>query len=84
MFSKVKNRTSSSHIKTRHSYDFPLYFPRELLVNSVRYYTTLRAYPHDMIAVYDSSLWRMRLCHKSTIPACGANEQAHTTAVSRK
>ena len=29
----------------------------------------LKAYPHYTIVVYDCSLWRMRLCHKSTIPA---------------
>ena len=32
-------------------------------------YTT-SACPHDTIVVYDSSLWRMRLCHKSAISAC--------------
>ena len=32
--------------------------------------TSVKTYPHDTIVVYDSSLWRMRLCHKSTIPAC--------------
>ena len=30
----------------------------------------LKAYPHDTIVVHDSSLWRMWLCHKSTIPVC--------------
>ena len=29
-----------------------------------------KSYPHDTIVIYDSSLWRMRLCQKSTIPAC--------------
>ena len=28
-----------------------------------------KAYLHDTIVVYDSSLWRMRLRHKSTVPA---------------
>ena len=31
---------------------------------------SVMAYPQDTIVVYDSSLWRMRLCHKSIIPAC--------------
>ena len=30
----------------------------------------LKAYPHHTIVVYDSSVWRMRLCHKSTVSAC--------------
>ena len=31
---------------------------------------TVNTYPHDTIVVYDSSIWRMRLCPKSTILAC--------------
>ena len=34
----------------------------DLLSLVISYMTS--AYPHDMIVVYDSSLWRMRLCHK--------------------
>ena len=30
----------------------------------------VKAYPYDKIVLYDSSFWRMRLYHKSTIPAC--------------
>ena len=30
----------------------------------------VKAYPHYTIVLYNSLLWRIRLCHKSTIPAC--------------
>ena len=29
--------------------------------------SAVEVYPQDTIVVYDPSLWRMRLCHKSTI-----------------
>ena len=46
MFSKPKKLTSPpikahvslSHIKTRHRYDFPLYFPREFLKKFISVY----------------------------------------------
>ena len=33
-------------------------------------YSSVQAYRNDTTVVYDSSLWRVRLCRKSTIPAC--------------
>ena len=44
-----------------------------VLSGRMRYQTyveSLKAYPHDMVVVHVSSLWRMRLRHKSTIPTC--------------
>ena len=34
------------------------------------YKIILKAYPHNIIVVYDSSLRCMRLCHNNRIPDC--------------
>ena len=44
--------------------------PVPLLPDCIKILHRLRASPQDTIFEYDSSLWRMQLCHKSTIPAC--------------
>ena len=40
----IKAHVSVSHIKTQHSYDFPLYFPREFFMNYIYIYIYIYLY----------------------------------------
>ena len=51
-FPPIKAHVSLSHIKARHGYDFPLYFPHEFLMNYKYMYNELSIYTYIYIYIY--------------------------------